>query len=78
MAIFSSDGSDPDAGDRFRNMFGPEQIDQLVRQAITFCWMILPDDRKNVDEVEKQMRRIVDRALRDLHEDSDSFGLGKK
>ncbi len=73
MAIFS--GDDPDAGDNIRNMFGPKQIDQLIRQAISTCWMILPDDRKNVDEVEKQVRRLVDRALRDLREDSESFGF---
>tara|TARA_R110002111_G_scaffold128767_5_gene193496 strand:+ start:859 stop:1095 length:237 start_codon:yes stop_codon:yes gene_type:complete len=73
VAIFS--GDDPDAGDNIRNMFGPKQIDQLIRQAISTCWMILPDDRKNVDEVEKQVRRLVDRALRDLREDSESFGF---
>ncbi len=75
-AFFSKD--DPDANDKFRRMFSPEQIDQMVRQAIGFCWMTLPDDRKNVDEVEKQMRRILDRALRDLRDDFDSFGLDKQ
>ncbi len=73
MALFSND--DPDMPDKFRKMFGPEQIDQQVRQAIQFCWMVLPDERKSVDEVERQIHRIVDRALRDLREDFDSFGL---
>lgn len=75
MALFKND--DPDANDKFRRMFSPEQIDQQIRQAIQFCWMMLPDDKKTVDEVERQIRRLVDRALKDLREDFDSFGLGK-
>ncbi len=75
MAFYSAD--DPDLPDKFRKLFGPKQIDQQIRQAIQFCWMMLPEDRKSVDEVEQQIRRIVDRALRDLREDFDSFGLGE-
>ena len=67
---------DPDNDERFRSFFGPHHIDSQVRQAIQMCWMGLPNDRRNVDEVEKQIRRIVDRALRDLREDSDAFGQG--
>ncbi len=73
MALFSSD--DPDAGDKLRKMFGPEQIDQHIRQAIQFCWMALPDDKRTVGELEKQVRRIVDRALKDMHDDREAFGL---
>ena len=36
--------------------------------------MALPRNRQNVDEVEKQVRRLVDRALRDLYEDHEQFG----
>jgi hypothetical protein len=56
------------------DFFGPGQVDQSVRQAIHFCWMALPKDRRNVEEVEKQIRRILDRALRDFREDSEAFG----
>ena len=56
------------------DFFGPGQVDQAVRQAIHFCWMTLPKDRRNVDEVERQIRRILDRALRDFREDSEAFG----
>jgi hypothetical protein len=73
MAAFSND--DPDANDKMRNMFGPGQIDQSVRQAIQMCWMMLPDGAKTVDELEKQFRRIVDRAIRDLRDDAQAFGL---
>jgi hypothetical protein len=37
----------------------------------------LPKERKTVDELEKQIRRIVDRALKDFREDADAFGRTK-
>lgn len=64
-------GFTPD--DQMRDMFGPAQIDQQIRQAIQFCWMGLPKDKRNVDELERQIRRLVDRAIRDLREDFDEF-----
>ena len=73
MAMFSKD--DPDAPKKMRELFGPGQVDQSVRQAIHFCWMMLPENNKTVDELDKQFRRIVDRAIKDLREDADAFGL---
>ena len=71
MAFF--DASDDDSLDKMRDMFGPAQIDQQIRQAIHFCWLGLPKDKRNVDELERQIRRLVDRALRDVREDFDEF-----
>mgnify|MGYP000980220232 CR=1 FL=1 len=71
---FSQD--DPNATDKMRSMFGPAQIDQQIRQAIHFCWILLPESNRNADEVERQMRRILDRALKDLREDAQAFGIG--
>ena len=71
------DPSDEDGAEKMQEVFGPTQIDQLIRQAIQFCWMGLPKERRNVDELERQIRRLVDRALRDLREDFDEF-FGKK
>jgi hypothetical protein len=73
MAVFKHD--DPEGSNKMRAMFGPGQVDQSVRQAMHMCWMMLPDNKKTVDEFEKQFRRIVDRAIKDLREDSDAFGL---
>jgi hypothetical protein len=75
MAMFEA--GDPGAGDKMRLMFGPGHVDEQIRQAIHFCWMMLPDDRKSVAELEQQFRRIVERALKDLKDDADAFGLGK-
>ena len=70
--MFSDD--DPNAADKLQAMFGPEQVDNAVRQAIQFCWMSLPKDRRTADEVENQIRRLVDRALKDFREDRKAFG----
>jgi hypothetical protein len=69
--------NDEEGADKMRDLFGPTQIDHQIRQAIQFCWIGLPKEKKNVDEVERQIRRLVDRALRDLREDFDEF-FGRK
>lgn len=76
IAYNSSDGGENPA-ERMADFFGPGQVDQPVRQAIHFCWMALPKDRKTADELEKSIRRIVDRALKDFREDGEQFGRGK-
>jgi hypothetical protein len=73
MAMFKSD--DPNAENKMRHMFGPGQVDQQIRQAIQMCWMMLPKDKKNVDELEKQIRRLMERAIKDLRKDFNVFGL---
>ena len=56
-------------------MFGPGHVDQALRQAIQACWMALPKDRRTVDNVEKEIRRLVDRALDNLRDDVKAFGV---
>jgi hypothetical protein len=77
FASFSAGAGDEDAAEKMSEFFGPGQVDQFVRQAIQTCWMALPKDRKNADELEKQVRRIVDRALKDFRDDSKHFGRKK-
>jgi hypothetical protein len=78
LTPFSEGNSGEDPGKGMAEVFGPGQVDQAVRQAIHFCWMMLPKERKNLEEVEKQVRRIVERALRDFRDDSEAFGRGKE
>ena len=73
----SAGGDDENAAERMAEFFGPTQVDQTVRQAIHFCWMGLPKERKTLDELEKQVRRIVDRALKDFRDDAKAFGRNK-
>ena len=75
MAFFPND--DPENRDRMRSFMGPGQVDQQIRQAIQFAWMMLPDDRKNVAEVERVIGEIVDRALKNYREDAEAFDQGK-
>ena len=53
---------DPEGMDRMREFMGPGQVDQMIRQVIQFAWVMLPDDRKTVMDVERVIREIVDRA----------------
>lgn len=74
MAYFSSCSSSESADEEgMSQFFGPGQVDQTIRQAIQMCWMALPKDKKNVEEVESQIRRLVERALKDLREDAEAF-----
>jgi hypothetical protein len=74
MSHFSSSSFEEfgDSAD-FSQLFGPGQVDQFIRQAIRICWMALPKDKKNVDEVERQIRRIMERALDNLRVDGEAF-----
>ena len=66
------------AVEQMADFFGPQQIDQFVRQAVHCCWVSLPKGKRNPEELEKQMRRIVERALRDFREDFVAFGRKAK
>jgi hypothetical protein len=55
-----------------------EAADQAVRQAVQYCWMSLPKERRTPDELEKEIRRIVDRALKDFRDDRTAFGKGDR
>jgi hypothetical protein len=75
MAEF--DPNDPEALERMRAMFSPGQLDSMIRQAIQIGWMMLPADKRTVDELEAQLRRTFDRAIANLRDDSDAFGFEK-
>jgi hypothetical protein len=76
VAFQTLDPRDPQQAEQFRQMFGPQQVDEHIRHAIQFCWMSLPKERQTAPEVEKEIRRLVERALRDLREDAAAFGFG--
>lgn len=59
-----------------RQMMGHLMVDNAIRQAIQHCWMVLPEEERTVDRVEQEIRRLVDRALADLKEDSAAFHYG--
>lgn len=67
-------GDDENPMERMSQMFGPGHVDQAIRGAIQACWMALPKERRSAAEVEKEIRRIVERALLNLREDAEAFG----
>lgn len=58
-------------------MMGPGYADQAVRGAVQTVWMALPKNRRNLDEVEKEVHRLVARAISNLREDIAVFGEPK-
>jgi hypothetical protein len=74
MATFQP--GDRDREDRLRAMFSPAQLDHQIRQAIDFAWMMLPQEKRTIAEVERVVHQIVERALKDLREDGETFGKG--
>jgi histone H3/H4 len=61
--------------DDLARMMGPSSVDSIIRSAINQCWVTLPDDKRNAANVKEQIRRLVERALRDLEEDASAFGI---
>jgi hypothetical protein len=64
------------AAEKMADLFGPGQIDQLIRQAVQYCWTALPKERRTTQELENQIRRMVERALKDFKEDREAFAKG--
>jgi hypothetical protein len=60
------EGGDPD---KLRSLLPPGQTETSLRNCIQMCWMSLPADRRSIDEVEKEVRRIVDRIFQNIRED---------
>ena len=58
------------------NMMGPGHVDTQLREAIRWCWMALPPDKRTVGGVQTEIRRLVERALKDLEDDAKAFGIG--
>jgi hypothetical protein len=58
------------SSEEFRKLIPPAAVDSGVRQALQVCWMLLPESSKNVAELEKEFRRVVDRALLEFRQDA--------
>jgi hypothetical protein len=48
-------------------------VDRQIREAIQLCWMLLPAARRSVDDVEKEIQHLVERAFREMREDIKRF-----
>ena len=79
--ITPNEGGDPTsaakAQEMVKTMIGPQAVDEAVRRAIQMRWMMLPQGQKTMDTVETEIRRLVDRALANMREDSQKFGISE-
>jgi hypothetical protein len=50
-------------------------IETSLRYAIWMCWVLLPPDRRDTANVERQVRRLADRAVSNMREDGAAFGF---
>lgn len=65
--MFSDDEKD------FESFKSPLMIDQQIQAAAQLCWMMLPEDRRNENELRKELTRIVNRICDNLGEDLKHF-----
>jgi hypothetical protein len=68
------EANDESSIEKYRQFVTP-MLDSHIRQSIQMLWFALPPTRRNVSEVEKEFKRIADRAFADLREDISAFGL---
>jgi hypothetical protein len=54
----------------------PSVVDRQIRQAVMMCWLMLPDDKKNIPAVKAVILKIVERVFSDMAEDEQTFGKG--
>lgn len=79
MAAFHAGDAKGGEGDQktmaemMRSIHGPAAVDDAVRRAVQTCWMMLPEERRTVDEVEREIRRVTERALESFRDDAKSF-----
>ncbi len=66
----------PDDAEGMAKIMGPGVIDTMLREAMRFCWTMIPADRRTIANLEGEIRRLVERALKDLKEDAEAFGIG--
>ena len=55
--------------EKMAHLLGPAAVDQLLLNTVEMCWIALPPDSRSLDELEKEMRHLLDRAFRNMRED---------
>jgi hypothetical protein len=71
MAGFDAD--DTEGIRKLAESIGPGVVDQSIRQAVHFCWMLMPTEQRNTENLAEELRRILERALRDFAQDAKGF-----
>lgn len=74
MLTFRPD-EDDEWNRHFREELGPKAVDEWLKQAVRVTWLLLPKDKRNVDELKSLMQGILDRIIRDMEKDRRKFDL---
>jgi hypothetical protein len=67
------DPKDPESLSTFLRQTSPDAPSDSIRQAIRFGWWLLPKDQRTEENLEREIRRLVDDAIREFREDKDRF-----
>ena len=67
------DPKDPESLSKFLQETAPDAAKEGVRKAMVFGWWLLPKDQRTDDGLEREIRLLVDEAIREFREDRERF-----
>ena len=67
------DPQDPESLSKSLRAELPDAANDSIRKAIFFGWWLLSEDQRNEENLEREIRRLVDDAIREFREDKDRF-----
>lgn len=71
------DPKDPESLSKVLRQTSPDVANDSIRKAIIFGWWLLPKDQRTEENLEREIRRLVDDAIREFREDKDRFLRGE-
>jgi hypothetical protein len=67
------DSNDPESLHKFLQENGCNAAKDAIRPTMVLGWWLLPKDQRTEDILEREIRRLVDDAIREFREDRDRF-----
>src|SRR5262249_3788624 len=67
------DPKDPESLSKVLHQTSPDAANDSIRKAIIFGWWLLPRDQRTEENLEREIRGLVDDAIREFREDKDRF-----
>lgn len=67
------DAKDPEALSRFLRETTPDAANASIRKAVFLAWWLLPTDERTDENLEREIRRLLDGALNDFRADREAF-----
>ena len=67
------DPKDAESLSKFLRQMSPDAANDSIRKAIIFGWWLLPKDQRTEENLEREIRGLVDDAIREFREDKDRF-----